>query len=165
MDGFHLAQVELVRLGRAGRKGAPDTFDAAGYVALLQRLRVSAATRSSTRPSSAARSRSRSPARSRCRRETPLVITEGNYLLLDDGPWAGVRPLLDECWYVDVDDDLRADRLVARHVQFGRSDADARRWVEITDEPNARRIAATRGRATHVVTSFPPPGVDQPAEA
>src|SRR5262245_1678528 len=40
MDGFHLAQAELDRLGRADRKGAPDTFDAAGYVALLRRLRT-----------------------------------------------------------------------------------------------------------------------------
>lgn len=77
----------------------------------------------------------------------PLVITEGNYLLLDDGAWRDVRPLLDECWYVGVDDTLRRSRLIARHRQFGRSADEAAAWVESTDEPNARRIAATRARA------------------
>ena len=79
MDGFHLAQAELVRLGRRDRMGAPDTFDAAGYVALLRRLRDDEDA-SSTRPSSGARSRSRSAAIA-VPRDVPLVVTEGNYLL------------------------------------------------------------------------------------
>ena len=79
--------------------------------------------------------------------DTRLVITEGNYLLLDDGPWAEVAALLDDCWYVDVDDALRRQRLVERHIRFGRNEAEARAWVEHTDEPNARRIAACRARA------------------
>ena len=81
---------------------------------------------------------------------TRLVITEGNYLLLDDGPWAGVAKLLDDCWYVEIDPALRTDRLVARHRQFGRSAEQAADWVAHTDEPNARRIEATRGRARAV---------------
>ncbi len=85
MDGFHLANVELQRLGRAGRKGAPDS----GAIAVL--------------PS------------------TQLVITEGNYLLHDVGPWTGAARLLDETWYVDIDDAVREQRLVSRHRQFGRS--------------------------------------------
>ena len=82
----------------------------------------------------------------------PLVITEGNYLLLDDGPWRDVRPLLDEVWYVDVDDALRRERLVQRHMRFGRSLEAARDWVASTDEPNARRIALTRERADLLLT-------------
>jgi len=81
---------------------------------------------------------------------TQLLITEGNYLLLDDGPWAQVRGLLDEIWYVDVDDALRVDRLTQRHQQFGRSAEDAAAWVAGTDEPNARLIEASRARASFV---------------
>ena len=77
----------------------------------------------------------------------PLVVTEGNYLLLDVAHWARVRALLDEAWYVDTDDALRRDRLVQRHIRFGRSVEAAREWVARTDEPNARLIEASRRRA------------------
>jgi pantothenate kinase len=82
---------------------------------------------------------------------TQLVITEGNYLLHDVGPWAGAAAMLDEVWYVDIDDALREARLVRRHQQFGRSAEEARAWVDSTDAPNARLIAATRVRAQHVL--------------
>jgi pantothenate kinase len=149
MDGFHLADAELRRLGRSDRKGSPDTFDAAGYVALLRRLvaRQDAVVYAPRFD----RDRERAEAGALpVPREVPLVVTEGNYLLLD-GDFAPVRPLLTECWYVDVDDDLRRERLVARHVSHGRSPADAAAWVRDTDEPNARLVAATRDRADLVV--------------
>jgi pantothenate kinase len=152
MDGFHLANVELQRLGRSGRKGAPDTFDSAGYVALLQRLREQ-------RPDGDI------VYAPEFRREieepiagaiavlptTQLVISEGNYLLHDVGPWAGAAAMFDEVWYVDIDDAVREERLVQRHQQFGRSAEEARAWVASTDAPNARLIAATRVRAHHVL--------------
>jgi pantothenate kinase len=150
MDGFHLANVELERLGRRARKGAPDTFDSGGYVALLKRLLAQADDeivyapefrREIEEPIANA-----IPVFSR----TQLVITEGNYLLLDEGPWAEVKGLLDEIWYVDVDDALRVDRLTQRHVQFGRSTDEAAAWVAGTDEPNARLIEASRMRASFV---------------
>ncbi|MGC4076698.1 MAG: nucleoside/nucleotide kinase family protein [Rubrivivax sp.] len=149
MDGFHLANAALERLGRRGRKGAPDTFDTAGYVALLARLRTADTTvwapefrREIGEPVAGAIA---------VAPDVPLVITEGNYLLLGD-PWAGVRPLLDEIWYVEVDDGLRRERLAARHRRYGRSAADAAAWVDQTDEPNARRIASTRQSADAVFT-------------
>lgn len=151
MDGFHLANVELARLGRAGRKGAPDTFDAAGYAALLQRLRAQRADEIVYAPEFRREIEEPIAGAIAVLPATQLVITEGNYLLMDEGPWAQVAALLDEIWYVEVDDDLRRRRLVERHMRFGRSEADALRWVETTDEPNARRIAATRPRATQVV--------------
>jgi len=83
--------------------------------------------------------------------QTQLLIAEGNYLLLQEGPWAEVAPLLDEVWYVEVDEGLRVERLVLRHQQFGRSREAALAWVADTDEPNARRIAATRARAHRVI--------------
>ena len=152
MDGFHLANVELQRLGRAGRKGAPDTFDSAGYVALLQRLREQ-------RPDGDIvyapefRREIEEPVAGTIAvlPTTQLVITEGNYLLHDVGPWAGAAAMLDEVWYVDIDDALREARLVRRHQQFGRSAEEARAWVDSTDAPNARLIAATRVRAQHVL--------------
>jgi pantothenate kinase len=151
MDGFHLANVELQRLGRAARKGAPDTFDAAGYVALLRRLREQAPGETVYAPAFRREIEEPIAGAIAVHPATRLVITEGNYLLLDEGPWAEVAGLLDDCWYVEVDDALRRRRLVERHVRFGCDQAAARDWVEHTDEPNARRIAATRARAGAVL--------------
>jgi len=150
MDGFHLAQRELERLGRAGRKGAPDTFDAAGYRALLQRLRAAGGDEEVYAPEFRREIEEPVAGAIAVGPEVRLVITEGNYLLLDDGPWAGVAALLDEAWYVHTPDALRVPRLVARHVAHGRAEAEARRWVEASDELNARLVAGTRGRADYV---------------
>ena len=147
MDGFHLANVELARLGRGGRKGAPDTFDSAGYVALLQRLRRQPADEIVYAPEFRREIEEPVAGAIPVLPQTRLVITEGNYLLLADGPWRDVAGLLDDAWYVDVDDRLRVDRLTQRHEQFGRSREDAVAWVEGTDEPNARLIEASRVRA------------------
>ncbi|WP_307793855.1 nucleoside/nucleotide kinase family protein [Actinotalea soli] len=156
MDGFHLAQAELERLGRAGRKGAPDTFDAPGFVALLGRL-------ADQRPGLGATGETvYAPRFDRHREEpvagaiaveaeVPLVVVEGNYLLQDEGAWARVAPLLDECWYLDLDPATRRERLVARHVAHGRSPEAALAWVLGTDEPNAELISRGRGRATRHV--------------
>ena len=150
MDGFHLANVELERLGRRARKGAPDTFDSGGYVALLKRLLAQQDDEIVYAPEF--RREIEEPIANAIPvfARTQLVITEGNYLLLDDGPWAEVKGLLDEIWYVDVDDALRVDRLTQRHVQFGRSADEAAAWVAGTDEPNARLIEASRARASFV---------------
>jgi pantothenate kinase len=146
MDGFHLANVELARLGRAGRKGAPDTFDAAGYAALLQRVRSGG---DAIVYAPEFRREIEEPIASAIPipPEVPLVITEGNYLLLDQLGWSGVRALLDEAWYVDVDEALRRHRLVERHMRFGRTWDAALAWEAGTDQPNALLIAATAGRA------------------
>ncbi|MFI6648772.1 nucleoside/nucleotide kinase family protein [Streptomyces sp. NPDC050529] len=151
MDGFHLAQGELERLGRADRKGAPDTFDAAGYAALLRRLRA-------PEPGTVVYA----PAFDRSLEEpvagsvpvppdVPLVVTEGNYLLYGEGPWAQVRGLLDEAWFLELDDAIRVRRLVERHVRFGKARAYAERWVAGSDEANARLVAPGRDRADLVV--------------
>jgi len=147
MDGFHLANAELARLGRANRKGAPDTFDAAGFAALLQRLRAQTRDEIVYAPEFHREIEEAVAGAIPLHHATALLIVEGNYLLLDDPRWAPVAGLLDEIWYVDVDDTLRMQRLVARHQAFGRSLEAARAWVEHTDEPNARRIAACRDRA------------------
>ena len=150
MDGFHLANVALADLGRADRKGAIDTFDGAGYAALLARLReagphtVWAPTYDRSIEESVAGAIPVAPG-------TEVVVTEGNYLLVDDGPWSAVRPLLDEAWAVEVDPALRLERLVARHVEFGKPPDVAAAWVEAVDLPNADFVRATFGRADLVI--------------
>jgi pantothenate kinase len=147
MDGFHLAHVALTRLGRADRKGAPDTFDASGFVALLRRLRQQGPDEVVYAPEFRREIEEPVAGAIAIQPDTPLLIVEGNYLLLDEGPWAAVTACLDEVWYVDVDEALRLSRLLARHERFGRSPQAARDWVAQTDEPNARRIAEGRERA------------------
>ena len=147
MDGFHLANVELQRLARSGRKGAPDTFDSAGYVAMLQRLRLQGPNEIVYVPEFRREIEEPVAGAIAVLPKTRLVITEGNYLLLNDGHWGEVAALLDDVWYVDVDDALRTDRLTQRHKQFGRSQAEAIDWVAGTDEPNARLIATTKPKA------------------
>ncbi|MGC5360126.1 nucleoside/nucleotide kinase family protein [Streptomyces sp. DT24] len=151
MDGFHLAQAELSRLGRGHRKGAPDTFDAHGYTALLRRLRAPdepgpvyapAFDRSLEEP--IAGSIAVPP-------DTPLVITEGNYLLYEEGPWAAVRGLLDEAWFLAPDPAVRTRWLVDRHVRYGKDRAEAERWVAESDEANARLVERGRDRADLLV--------------
>ncbi|MBS2936598.1 nucleoside/nucleotide kinase family protein [Nocardioides sp. J2M5] len=150
MDGFHLADVQLDRLGLRDRKGAPETFDVDGYVSALARLHsapeavlyVPGFERDLEQPVAAAIA---IPPSAR------LVVTEGNYLLLPSGGWERVRPHLAEVWFVEVDDDLRRSRLVARHEEFGKSSAAARQWVERSDEANARLVASTRESADLVV--------------
>lgn len=172
MDGFHLAGEVLERLGRTDRKGAPDTFDASGYIALLRRVHGQPGRGPGPDPAPAAdRLRADHPRRDddlhdvvfapRFRREieepiasaipigpaVPLVVTEGNYLLFEDDPWWQVRGLLDEVWYLAPPEDLRRARLVQRHERHGRSPSQARERALGSDEANARAIAATSGRA------------------
>src|ERR1700742_43587 len=151
MDGLHLADVELSRLGRRDWRGAPATFDALGYLAPLRRLRhpvpgeiVYAPAFERTIEQPIAGSIPVDPS-------VPLVVTEGNYLLLDEPPWPEVRALLDETWFVEVDDEIRISRLIRRHIQFGKTPEQAAEWVERLDEGNARLVAATRDRARLIV--------------
>ncbi|MCA1674007.1 MAG: nucleoside/nucleotide kinase family protein [Actinobacteria bacterium] len=163
MDGFHLAQAELIRLGRQDHKGAPDTFDVLGFVALLTRLRENldevvyapCFDRALEEPIGCAVA---------VRQDVPLVIVEGNYLLVDDGTWGGVRPLLDRCWYLDPGEQIRRAQLIARHRAYGRSPAAAREYALGSDERNACLIAAWRSRADLIVHSLeyrPGSGSDQ----
>jgi len=149
MDGFHLAQAELVRLGRRERMGAPDTFDAAGYAALLTRLKSDEPVvyapefrREIEEPIAGAIA---------VPRQVPLVVTEGNYLLLQDERWAPVRDLLDETWYVETDEELRVQRLIQRHIEFGKTPEYARAWVVRSDERNAEIVARTASSADILV--------------
>lgn len=150
MDGFHLADVELDRLGRLGRKGAIDTFDAHGYLALLQRIRSQ---RDETVYAPAFHRDLEQPIAGSIAilPGHRLVVTEGNYLLDDADPWPKVRALLDEVWFVDAPPDERRRRLVARHITFGKSPQQAQAWVRAVDDVNAVRIETARARADFVL--------------
>jgi pantothenate kinase len=150
MDGFHLHDGELARLGLSDRKGAPETFDVAGYVALLRRLHIE--TGHVVYAPEFDRSREESVAGAiAVRPEHRLVVTEGNYLLHDAPGWADVRPLLDETWFVEGDEARRLERLVARHVEHGKPPDVAERWATVSDQANADLVARTRAAADVLV--------------
>ncbi|WP_232668157.1 nucleoside/nucleotide kinase family protein [Pseudonocardia sp. TRM90224] len=150
MDGFHLAESELDRLGRRDRQGAPDTFDSAGYVALLRRVTadlsevVYAPTFDRDHGVPVAGSIPVPPA-------ARLILTEGNYLLVDQESWLPLRTMLDEVWYCEADEDRRIEQLILRHVVFGKSPAAAEAWALGPDEANAELIRSTRDEADLVV--------------
>jgi pantothenate kinase len=150
MDGFHLADAQLDRIGARGRKGAPDTFDAAGYAHLLERVKaenddpvyVPGFDRTLEQPLAAALVALPS---------VRLVVTEGNYLLLDDPHWERARRAMDAVWFVASEETVRVERLVARHVQFCKTPHEARTWVATADQRNSELVAGTIGRADRVI--------------
>jgi pantothenate kinase len=151
MDGFHFAQVELSRLGRTERKGALDTFDGAGYVNLLRRLRSRPDGEVVYAPGFRRDLEEPIAGAVPVPPEIRLVVTEGNYLLVDEPPWRSVRELLDEVWFLDVAPDVRHEWLIARHRAYGRTLAEARERTFGSDERNATLIEATRSRADLVI--------------
>lgn len=152
MDGYHLADVQLERLGLRDRKGAPSTFDAEGYAALLRRLHEDTGRdvyapgfeRTLEQPIAGAVV---VPAGTR------LVVTEGNYLLLDEPRWREARDTLDAVWWVETEESLRMDRLVDRHVESGKEPDAAVAWIESVDEGNASLVRPGRLLADRVVVN------------
>lgn len=141
MDGFHLSNKVLKSLGRSERKGAPDTFDVKGFTNLLERIahdhsnaiyypifdrsiEESIAAQGVVLPS------------------TRVIIVEGNYLMHDQGGWEEVSPLLGQCWYAFLDEDVRISRLISRHIAFGKDPESAKEWAKGTDQRNAELIEA-----------------------
>ncbi|MCK0089259.1 nucleoside/nucleotide kinase family protein [Rhodococcus sp. HNM0563] len=154
MDGFHLSNAQLDARGARGRKGAPDTFDVAGFRELLQRVRVR---RDETvyAPGFSRRLDDPVAAVHAIERSARVVVTEGNYLLFDAGGWQEIRPLLDLVIYLDVPAETLTPRLVRRHRVGGRARSQARDWVHEVDLPNATAVARTRGRADLVWSPVP----------
>lgn len=150
MDGFHLAQSIIDGTPRAARRGAIDTFDGEGYLATLQRLRartdevvyVPSYRRGLEEPIAASIA---VPA------STPIVLTEGNYLLAAREPWTRIRPLLDAAWFIETPREIRIARLIARHVAFGKDLDAATAWALGPDEANAREIEKSRDLADRVI--------------
>jgi pantothenate kinase len=150
MDGYHLSNKILKELERADRKGAPDTFDVAGFVSLIKRIR-SEHTQNIYYPIFDRAIEESVAAQGVVTSATKVVIIEGNYLLHDESGWESCKDLLDESWMVDIDDDMRIARLISRHIAFGKEPEAAKAWAKGTDEENAKLIERGRNRADFVV--------------
>jgi pantothenate kinase len=151
MDGFHLSNATLIAENKLERKGAIDTFDVDGYLHLLRRLR--AAEEEVVHAPDYYRSFEESIGSAiPIYRQIPLVVTEGNYLLATEGGWEKVSGLLDECWFIDLAEDVRIERLIKRHIEVGKSQADAEKWSRGSDQKNAEAIFSLRDRADFLIT-------------
>ncbi len=150
MDGFHLADEELDRQHLLERKGAAETFDAWGYLHLLRRARSE---RGGTLYAPAFERTLEQPIAGAIRipHDVEILITEGNYLLLQHEPWLQIRAELDETWFLEVDSETRIRRLIHRHIEFGKTPSAARDWVSTIDEVNAEWITRTREYADRIV--------------
>ena len=149
MDGFHFDDVVLDSRGLRPRKGAPETFDYAGFAALLKRIRAG-------EPEVAIPVFDRSMELSRAGASiigsvVKFVLVEGNYLLLDEEPWSALSGLFDFSIFVDVPRGELERRLLERWRGHGKSDEDARAWIASNDLPNIERVLARRRQADLVV--------------
>ena len=150
MDGYHLSNEELIALGRRDCKGAPDTFDTQAFISLITKVKNSpdvehrfpifhreieaSIENEGSVPSSA-----------------KVIVVEGNYLFSEELNWQGVFPLLDHTWFIEIDDDIRIERLIARHIRFGKTPEAAEYWSRGSDEANARFIELTAHRASNKI--------------
>jgi len=152
MDGFHMSNEELIQLGRRERKGAPDTFDIDSFAQTLSLIKQSEG--DVTFPIFEREIEASIPSAGLIPATAKLIIVEGNYLLHSDSGWDQIRQQLDESWYLKVDDDLRMQRLIERHIHFGKSPEAAKEWSEGTDEANARLIQESEARADYTVNLY-----------
>ncbi|GGR78086.1 nucleoside/nucleotide kinase family protein [Streptomyces aureoverticillatus] len=162
LDGFHLSNAQLERLGLTSRKGSEPSFDVYGYVALLRRVLDDAAAHGTDGSGGAdiyvpdydrtlhepVAARHRVPPGAR------LVVTEGNYLACDLPGWRAARELMAACWYVDAPRDVRQVRLVERQLAGGRGPREARAWVAGNDDPNGELVEESRGRCDRILSTI-----------
>lgn len=159
MDGYHLPNEILDNLGLRSLKGVPDTFDAEGFVRLLERIRQ-VPLQSLSAPAFD-RSVDGSIADAiKIGTDVRVIVTEGNYLLYDQGKWRHIAELLDDSWFLDASLETIRPRLIARHVEGGRLLDEAIAKVESTDLPNALLIEKTRNRARAIVRAVSESGQD-----
>ncbi|WGW11330.1 nucleoside/nucleotide kinase family protein [Saxibacter everestensis] len=151
MDGFHLANRVLADLGRRERKGAHDTFDDDGYANLLERIHSQTSDAVIYAPEFRRDLEEPIGSSIAVAADVPLIVTEGNYLLLDHGAWPRARRCVDEVWFLAPGEDVRHDRLIRRHESYGKSPDEARTWALGSDEQNALLIAATAHNADAVI--------------
>ena len=146
MDGFHLSNEELISLGRRERKGAPDTFDVEGFTSLIKSVKIDHSVDHKF-PIFHREIEASIADEGIVPKESKIVVTEGNYLFSEDHNWSAVYPLLDHTWFIEIDDEVRIERLIARHVRYGKSPEEAENWSRGSDETNARFIGLTANRA------------------
>lgn len=150
MDGYHLSNAQLALLGRADRKGAPDTFDSYGYANLLHQIKTNTSGEIYF-PIFHREIEESIAAEGVIHPHTSLILTEGNYLLLERDGWSQIAETLTETWFIDIDNDKRMARLVARHIKFGKTPSVAHAWANGTDAQNAELIETTRASADVII--------------
>ena len=146
MDGFHLSNEELISLGRRDRKGAPDTFDVEGFTSLTKKVRIDHNIDHKF-PIFHREIEASIADEGIVPKESRVVVIEGNYLFSEEHNWNGIYPLLDHTWFIDINDEIRIERLIARHIQYGKTPEEAETWSRGSDETNARFIGLTANRA------------------
>ncbi|GHD41820.1 nucleoside/nucleotide kinase family protein [Mycetocola manganoxydans] len=151
MDGYHLANATLDRLGIHDRKGAIDTFDGWGFVSLLRRV-LTETDHDVYAPSFDRRVDEGIAAEIAVPASARIVVAEGNYLLIDQQPWSQIAPLLAESWFCETSEAERLRRLVDRHERHGRSSEAAEAWARTVDGTNAALIEPSRARATLTIS-------------
>lgn len=150
MDGYHLSNEQLEKRSLLSLKGIPETFDAASFVEKLSNIK--------THPEQVHfcpkfdRSIEASIENGiQIKPEHKLIVTEGNYLLLDNSPWSLLRGILDEVWMIEADEELIFGRLLERHKNGGKSAEAALAKVNSTDLPNARLVAQSSLHANRIL--------------
>ena len=146
MDGFHLSNEELVKLGRRERKGAPDTFDVESFTSLIKRVKINHNIDHKF-PIFHREIEASIADEGTVPKESRVIVIEGNYLFSSDHNWDGIFPMLDHTWFIEIDDEVRIERLIARHVRYGKTPAEAEAWSRGSDETNARFIGLSANRA------------------
>jgi pantothenate kinase len=151
MDGFHLANSLLEDRGLRQVKGAVQTFDDAGFANLLHRIKNQKVDETIYAPRFDRDLEESIAGAIPVLPGTPLVITEGNYILADEGQWPSARGMLTESWFLEPADDLRHQRLISRHIAHGKTEQEAQRWALGSDEQNAKMIQATAAKADRII--------------
>ena len=150
MDGFHMKHAKLEAMGQVDYKGAPHTFEGAEFVNFLHHLK--AATTPVSGPGYSRKIEDTVDDAFTVQPEVRILIVEGNYLLLTEGPWAGVKPLLDYAVFIDVPRDLVRARLLKRHGEEGLFTEERNRaHIERNDLPNYDLVAGSAERADLVI--------------
>jgi pantothenate kinase len=150
MDGFHLSNEELISLGRRERKGAPDTFDVEGFTLLIKSVKIDHSVDHKF-PIFHREIEASIADEGMVPKESKVVVIEGNYLFSEAHNWDAIYPLLDHTWFIEIDDEIRIQRLIARHVRYGKTHEEAEAWSRGSDETNARFIGLTAYRAENLI--------------
>ena len=151
MDGFHMRHAKLEQLGTVNEKGAPHTFEGEAFVAFLTRLK--SATGAVSGPGYSRKIEDVVEDAFTVLPETQVLVTEGNYLLLPDGPWRDVRSLLDLAVFLDVPRELVRARLMRRHAAEGLfTEERNREHVDRVDLANYDLVSTSRSRADLIIT-------------
>lgn len=146
MDGFHMKHAKIEAMGQADYKGAPHTFEGAAFVSFLHHLKH--ATGPVSGPGYSRKIEDVVENAFTIQPEARVLVVEGNYLLLTEGPWAGVKALLDYAVFLDVPRNVIETRLLRRHGEEGLfSEERNRAHIARNDLPNYDLVDGSKDRA------------------